>query len=178
MNLKQKKSQSLQSLPILNEDALKGKEKLKMILLAYLLLGSSMILIAYDDIQEQAIPVWALVMFAAAGLVKQGVEPNLEGLMAFGLIAVLMILCQGVFYAFRHAPGLGSGDLVLIPLCGLWLALSEVASFLFLTGLFGLGTGLIWRHYWGMRSFPMAPAIFLGLGIALVFSPIFGKIPF
>jgi Flp pilus assembly protein protease CpaA len=138
-----------------------------MILLAYILLGGSMILIAYDDIREQAIPVGALVIFAAAGLVKQWMEPNLEGLMAFGLVAVLIAICHRVFYVFKRIPGLGSGDLALMPLCGLWLSLNEVAPFLFLTGLFGLGTGLIWRHRWEMRSFPMAPAIFLGFGIVL-----------
>ena len=136
-----------------------------MILMAYILLGSSMILIAHEDIQAQAIPVWQLVIFAAAGLVKQAVEPNLEGLAAFGLVAVVMLLCHGAYYVFRQAPGLGSGDLVLLPVCGLWLALNEVAPFLFLTGLFGVGTGLVWRYQWGMRSFPLAPAIFLGLGI-------------
>jgi Flp pilus assembly protein protease CpaA len=149
------------------------EEIIRMILLAYILLGGSMILIAYDDTREQAIPVWELVIFAVAGLIKQCVEPNLEGWMAFGLIAVIIVACQGAFYIFKRIPGLGSGDLALIPLCGLWLHLNEVPLFLFFTGLFGLGIGLVGRHYWRMPTFPMAPSIFLGFGAALAISLIF-----
>lgn len=133
-----------------------------------------MILIAYDDIKEQAIPVWELVIFAMAGLIKQWGEPNLEGWMAFCLIAVLIAACQGAFYIFKRIPGLGSGDFVLISLCGLWLHLHEVPVFLFFTGLFGLGIGLVGKHYWGMPTFPMAPAVFLGFSATLAVSLIAG----
>jgi prepilin signal peptidase PulO-like enzyme (type II secretory pathway) len=58
-------------------------------------------------------------------------------------------------------------------LSGLWLYLHEVPIFLFFTGLFGFGIGLMNKHYRGTPTFPMAPAIFLSFGVTLAISLIF-----
>lgn len=135
---------------------------------AYSLLGASALLIAYQDIRHQMIPLGGLILFSSAALLNHLNNPNLEGLWAAGIIAITLGICQANFCWFKRNPAMGVGDLILAPLCGLWLQLDEIPFFLFFTGLFALPMGVFWRYWWGMRTFPFGPAILLGLGSILL----------
>ncbi|MDF3033608.1 MAG: hypothetical protein K0R76_562 [Alphaproteobacteria bacterium] len=134
-------------------------------LLAYTLLGGSALLIIHHDIQTQTIPLYALAVFILSGLLKHVWDPDLEGFWAAGAVALILVVCQGLFFLLRREPAVGWGDLLLSPFCGLWLYLHEIPSFLLGMGLVALVMGIFWRYRWGMRTFPMAPAILSGLGI-------------
>lgn len=137
-------------------------------LLAYSLLGGSALLMVYQDVQEQTIPLLGLVLFILAALLKQFWEPDLEGLWAACTIALILISCQGFFYLFKRELAMGWGDLLLTPFCGLWLYLHELPSFLFSAGVTALFIGIFWHYKWRMRTFPMVPAILSGLGVVFL----------
>lgn len=139
-----------------------------MLLLAYIFLGGSALIIIRHDIQAQTIPLYALLVFILAALLKQVVEPNLEGFWAAGAVALILTGCQGLFYLFRREPAMGWGDLLLAPFCGLWFSLPDLPVFLLGTGLMALLMGIFWRYRWGMRTFPMAPAVLAGLGVVFL----------
>ena len=142
-------------------------------LLAYSLLGGSALFMIYEDMRKQTIPLSGLVLFIAATLLNQFLEGSLEGFWSAGVIALVFISCQGLFYLFKREPAMGWGDLLLSPFCGLWLYLNELPSFFLAVGFMALLMGILWRYRWGMRTFPMAPAILFGLGIVFLIRCLF-----
>lgn len=137
-------------------------------LLAYSLLGGSALFMMYQDVREQTIPLSGLFVFMLAALLHQVLEPDPEGLWAAITIALIFMSCQGIFYLIKHEFVMGWGDLTLSPFCGLWLSFYELPSFFIATGVFALMIGILWRYQWGMRTFPMAPALLLGLGFVFL----------
>jgi hypothetical protein len=137
-------------------------------ILAYILLGGSSLFMIYQDIREQTIPLYGLIVFAGVSLLFQVGAPNPDGFWAFGTIALIFSALQGTFYLITRQTALGWGDLILSPFCGLWLYHSEIPLYLLSTGILALLTGIFWRYRWGIRPFPMAPAILLGMGAVVL----------
>jgi len=139
-----------------------------LVFLAYGLLGGSALLLIWQDIQEQRISLPRLLLLMAATLLKQWLKPDWENFLAASAVTLTLTGCQGLFWLFRRKPAMGWGDLLLCPFCGFWLHLNEIPFFLINTGFTALLTGIFWRCKWGMRTFPMVPALFSGLGIVFL----------
>lgn len=137
-------------------------------LLAYILLGGSVLLMMVQDVRKQTIPLVGLVIFAGTSFYLYLLEPHTEGLWMAGLIFVFFMVCQGIFYFFKREWAIGWGDAILSPFCGLWLYFHEVPLYFLSTGLFALLTGLFWCYRWQLRTFPMVPSLLLGLGTVLL----------
>ena len=137
-------------------------------LLAYILLGGSALLMMIQDMRKQTIPLVGLIIFAGASLYSHILMPGTEGLWVAGLILLLFIACQGVFYLLQRKHAIGWGDTILSPFCGLWLYFHEIPLYFLSTGLFALLTALFWRYRWQLRTFPLVPSLLLGLGVVLL----------
>ena len=137
-------------------------------LLAYILLGSSALLMVVQDVRTHTIPLIGLVIFAGASLYAHLLTPGVEGLWVGGLIFLLFMACQGIFYLLKRECAVGWGDAILSPLCGLWFHFHEMPLYLVSTGLFALLTGLFWHYRWQLKTFPMVPALLLGLSFVLL----------
>ncbi|MBX9805423.1 MAG: A24 family peptidase [Alphaproteobacteria bacterium] len=124
--------------------------------------------IIYQDVRHQTVPLWGLIVFAIVSLGHQIVAPNPEGRYAAGVLSFIFIVTHGIFYLLKRKPAMGWGDLILVPFCGLWLNQQKLPLYLILTGIFALLTGLIWRHRWGLKTYPLTPALLLGLGIVSI----------
>jgi prepilin signal peptidase PulO-like enzyme (type II secretory pathway) len=122
----------------------------------------------YEDVCKQTIPLLGLALFIMATLLNFFLEGSLEEVESASIIALVLISSQGLFYLFKREPAMGWGDLLLSPFCGLWLYFPELPSFFLGTGLIALLMGILWHYRWGMRTFPMAPAILFGLGIVFL----------
>ena len=134
-----------------------------MFLVYSLLIGISAYIIR-QDVKDQTIPISGLALFLIVSLLKQFFEPEIYSLISVAGITLILLGCQGLFYVFKGEIAMGRGDLILGPLCGLWLFLDELPLFFMGTGLIALLIGLFWRHRWKLHTFPMAPAILGGLG--------------
>ncbi len=121
-----------------------------------------------QDVREQTIPISGLTVFAGASLYHHVIEPNAEDFWAAGIIAVIFMVCQGVFYLIKRESALGWGDLILSPFCGLWLHFHELPTYFIATGIFALWIGIFWRYQWRLKTFPMVPALLFGLGFVFV----------
>jgi len=64
---------------------------------------------------------------------------------------------------------LGMGDVKFFAVAGLWLGLTALPAFLILSGLFGVGLGLVFRICKGLALFPFGPALVLALLACLLF---------
>ncbi len=81
----------------------------------------------------------------------------------FILAAILSLLFISWWIFNRQKLPLGIGDVLLLLLGAFWFPPYELPLFLFLTGLGGILTSLMFRFLYQKALFPFAPAIFSGL---------------
>ena len=136
--------------------------------LSYTLGAGSALALSIEDIKSQTLPLSGVTVFALATVLHLYTYPSSEGLVAAAFLLVLLTGCCFFFRRFKKISALGGGDAILMPLCGLWLSLEEVPVFLISAGACSLLAGILWRLKWGMGTFPMAPAIFAGLGVTFI----------
>lgn len=139
-----------------------------MALFYILSLGGSALFMIVQDVREQTIPLYGLIVFASVSLYHSMIEPNGEGFWAAGAIGILFIACHGAYYLLKHEPLIGWGDIILSPFCGLWLQFCEIPLYLISTGVFALLIGLFWWRRWQLKTFPMTPALLCGLGFVIL----------
>jgi prepilin signal peptidase PulO-like enzyme (type II secretory pathway) len=130
----------------------------------YIMLGSSAFIMMLQDVQKQTIPLYGLIVFAAASFYHSVMIASLKDLWAAGIIFFLFIICQGIYYLLKRKPIVGWGDIFLGPLCGLWLQSHEIPLYFVSSGVIALLIGLFWWHQWKMKTFPLTPALLAGLG--------------
>lgn len=137
-------------------------------LFIYTLLGSSALFMMVQDIRKQTIPLIGLLGFAFSSVSHYVWNPTQEGVWVAGMMIAIFMGSQGILYLLKRHPGVGWGDLILSPFCGLWLQFQELPLYLISTGVFALMMGLYWRYYWKMKTFPLVPPLLLGLGCTLL----------
>ncbi len=85
-----------------------------------------------------------------------------------------LLLHYGYFWLMgKH--GLGFGDVKLLASIGLWVELAALPVFLFLSGVIGIATALIWRALGLGQYFPFGPALVLAM-LLLVLKPELGQL--
>lgn len=91
---------------------------------------------------------------------------------------VLGGLCGGglglaLHYGYRYLrkkEGLGFGDVKFFAMAGLWLTWKWLAPFLFIAGLLGIVTGIVWRALGKGAVFPFGPALAASLFLCVAYS--------
>jgi prepilin signal peptidase PulO-like enzyme (type II secretory pathway) len=98
-----------------------------------------------------------------------------------GTSALSVLLCAGLalgiglalhygYFWLRGKHGLGFGDVKFLLVVGLWLGNAEtLVVFLFLSGLLGVVTGLLWRFINKEERFPFGPALAIALFVLVLF---------
>lgn len=69
----------------------------------------------------------------------------------------------------RKKEGLGFGDVKFFAVAGIWLGLSPFVVFIFISGVLGVLTGLLWRYVNRGPVFPFGPALAVALFICILF---------
>lgn len=96
------------------------------------------------------------------------------------LIGALVFLGLGLSLHFGYfwlmgKHGLGFGDVKLLASIGLWIPLLSLPVFLFLAGMLGVLTALLWRLLGLGQHFPFGPALICSM-LALVLWPELGQL--
>lgn len=85
-----------------------------------------------------------------------------------------LLLHYGYFWLMgKH--GLGFGDVKLLASIGLWIDVAALPVFLFLSGIMGVATALLWRALGFGQHFPFGPALILTM-LLLVLWPEGGQL--
>lgn len=133
--------------------------------ISFLLISSSWIM--YQDVKDQMIPVVGLMLFILSSLSQFYLDPS-SNLLTAGIVGLIFFSCFGMFYIVQKKPVMGWGDLILAPFCGLWMHSQDIPLFLITTGFIALFMGIFWKTYWGMRTFPLAPPLLLGVTFVII----------
>jgi prepilin signal peptidase PulO-like enzyme (type II secretory pathway) len=121
-----------------------------------------------EDVKTQTVSVTKLGIFGAVTLLWLVYNQEWQGIGTGLTLIIILGMCFTVTHLLNKKAPFGAGDFIVLPLCGLWLALPELSLFLILTGCMGLIFAIIWRLRWDMRTFPMVPAIIAGWGGTLL----------
>lgn len=90
-------------------------------------------------------------------------EPVIGGCIGLALALGLRI----GYRVLRKKEGLGMGDVKLFAVTGVWLGTLHLAPFIFLSGLLGILSGMIWRVCGKGKIFPFGPAMAVSLFICV-----------
>lgn len=86
-------------------------------------------------------------------------------------IGFAMLLRYG-FQKIKNRECLGLGDVRFLGIAGVLLSLEQCGVFLFVAGVAGVFTGLLWKKLGKGDEFPFAPALILSLFLCLIFPEI------
>ncbi len=74
------------------------------------------------------------------------------------------------FIYFRNKDGLGMGDVKFLIVAGIWLGVAaNFVPFLFISGVLGIVSGLVWRAMGLGERFPFGPALAFALALCVIF---------
>ncbi|HSQ97449.1 MAG TPA: prepilin peptidase [Rickettsiales bacterium] len=82
---------------------------------------------------------------------------------------VLIYLVALIVSKWKKKDALGGGDLKFITVAGLILGIYHITIFLFLSGLIGVGFGLIWKKVKKNEYYPFAPALIISFLLLIFF---------
>ena len=139
--------------------------------LNFALLGVLLITMSVIDFEHYIIPdslQWAMGLLAIAyHLALIGTSP--ATLMVNALLGVSIGL--GIKYGFiwlRKKDGLGMGDVKFLLVAGLWITPIGLVLMLFISGVFGIITGLAWKMMGRGERFPFGPALGFAMYLLLL----------
>lgn len=116
-----------------------------------------------DEVHYVLLPLGVIYHY----LVKTPISDVIGGLL-LGL-GLGLALHYG-YKIIRKKDGLGFGDVKFLAVAGLWLGVMPMVPFLFLSGVFGIATGLIWRGLRKGALFPFGPALAASLFVCVLYS--------
>ena len=117
----------------------------------------------YYDLQKREIPDGVVLRVLFTGLLATFL--SWHGV-SFVNALLGMVIGFAFVLPFALAGGIGGGDLKFVGALGAWLGVAGVMSLLFWSAMFGMLAAIITRCY-GRNDFPFAPAISLGLCVAI-----------
>lgn len=116
------------------------------------------------DVRKREIPDGISIRLLVSGLLATGLSWHD---VSFTEAVLGMVVGFVIVLPFTLSDGVGGGDLKLVSGLGVWLGPSGTFQLLFWTALAGMGVALIAAAR-GQRDFPYAPAILVGLLIAIL----------
>ena len=143
--------------------------------LTFALLGVLLITMSVIDFEHYIIPdslQWAMALLAIAyHLGYTGTHP--ATLIANGLLGLSIgLIIKYGFLWIRKKDGLGMGDVKFLLVAGLWISPMGLVLMLFMSGVFGVITGLTWRMMGHGERFPFGPALGVAMYLLLLFPEI------
>jgi leader peptidase (prepilin peptidase)/N-methyltransferase len=120
-----------------------------------------------SDWQSKLLPLSGLMWLFVVGIAVQFTVKNT--LPSFFIMGALGLLLQKGYKVLRQKDGLGTGDVILLSLCGLFLEPTQLPLFLVASGGFAVLIKWIYCRNVEQETFPFAPAISLSLWVTVLF---------
>jgi leader peptidase (prepilin peptidase)/N-methyltransferase len=122
------------------------------------------------DLEHQIIPDSIQLAMLITGIIYSyaiGIRwQECLGGAAVGL-AVALSLRYG-FWLYKKREGLGMGDVKFFAVAGLFLGIKAFAPFMFLSGIIGVTSGILWKKAGKGDEFPFGPALAIAMFLCLI----------
>ena len=136
-----------------------------------MLMAVALLVMIVADLQYYVIPDVVHYVLLPLGLAYHYIKVSHGGDVIGGL-AIGLTLGLALHYGYIHLrkkDGLGFGDVKFLGVAGLWLGVQPIVPFLFLSGLLGVATGLLWRALKRGPIFPFGPALAVALFLCVIY---------
>jgi len=136
----------------------------------YFTLGILILTLITTDLEHYIIPDSIQILLAINALGIAYVNNNPFSNLILPTIVCLFsgLLLKFGFIFIRKKDGLGSGDVKLMIVAGMYLGLSILPIFFFIAGLTGIVTAVIWRMLGKGAIFPFGPALAIAMVVCLL----------
>lgn len=143
--------------------------------LNFAMLGVLLITMSVIDFEHYIIPDSLQLAMGLLAIIYHlmlvGTSP--ATLMVNGLLGVSIgLVIKYGFLWLRKKDGLGMGDVKFLLVAGLWISPVGLVLMLFMSGVFGVITGLAWKMMGHGERFPFGPALGLAMYLLLLFPEI------
>lgn len=139
--------------------------------LLLLLLATELAILIVTDIEHTIIPDGvqiALFFTGVAWCIRRDADWGDVFVSATAGLSLGLLLHYG-YKVLRKKDGLGFADVKFFCVAGVWLSFTSFVSFLFIAGVLGTLTGLLWRELKRGPIFPFGPALAVSLFINVLF---------
>lgn len=141
-----------------------------------LLLVTALLIMIVTDLEHYIIPDGIQVTVLLVGIGWRIFHHDETGEIVIPVVtglAIGLLLHYGYLY-IRKKDALGLGDVKFLGAAGAWLSLTQFIPFLFLAGVTGIISGILWRILGHGKIFPFGPALAVSLFINVLFPDIMG----
>ncbi len=134
------------------------------------LLAVCLIALIVIDFEHYIIPDSLQVAMIVLGVAYCFVMERVIDVYIVGALVGLLIglVLRYGFLWLRNKDALGMGDVKFLFVVGLWLGAKPLVPFLFIAGLLGIATSLLWRALRQGALFPFGPALAIAMVICLL----------
>ena len=136
-----------------------------------LLLTVCLVIIIVTDLEHTIIPDKIQVVMVVLGIIYRLLPDSYSPIQIIVGPAVAVsfgLVLRYIFTKWKEVEALGLGDVKFLITIGLFLDQELFISFLFLSGILGIITSLIWRKKDQDRHFPFGPALAITLYFCVV----------
>lgn len=132
-----------------------------------------LVLLSVIDLETGLLPtkiIYSMLPFAIAyKFLIAGNNGILYGAIG-GIIAVSGgLLLNATYKKIKKKDGIGMGDIRFCIIVGMLLSLNQWPAFLFISGILGIATSILWRALKKGETFPFGPSIMISLFTCLLF---------
>lgn len=130
----------------------------------------AIVILSLIDLRHSIIPDGLnLALLIIAALYQLVMDAPVERFLIGPLAGVGTALAlRQLMFVWKKQEGLGLGDVKLAAAIGMFLPLEAITAFLFLSGVIGIITALLWKMLGKGERFPFGPALSVALYICLV----------
>ena len=138
------------------------------------LLAIGIITLIVTDFEFYIIPDSVQLLLLLTAIIWQWqIQGDLLGMLqGAGAGAAIGLGMRYGYQLLRGREGLGLGDVKFLVVVGAWLGLMPLVPFLFLSGIIGVLTAIMWRVLGHGEKFPFGPALAISLFICVLFPEI------
>ncbi|WP_244068207.1 A24 family peptidase [Bradyrhizobium sp. Ce-3] len=127
--------------------------------------------VALIDLRHGIIPNWLNLAIAALGLanvvITEGTTAAFSAMASAALVGTVFFLLQRLYFAVRHADGLGLGDVKFLAAATIWVGALSIPTLLLIAAVAALGVAgglhLAGREMKRQTAIPFGPFLALGL---------------
>lgn len=140
------------------------------LIIYFLSLFSVIFLISIIDFETYEIPYSLQVILFILSLMFAYLSKIPLKFMIFSAFVYLAVFycCAWMVSRYRKRDALGGGDIGLIISIGMFITLKYISIFLFLSGIFGVVCGVIYKKISSNDEFPFAPSLLFAMLIVLL----------
>lgn len=132
-----------------------------------------LVLLSIIDLETGLLPTKIIYSMLPFAITYKFLIAETTGVL-YGAIGAIIAVSSGlllnaIYKKIKKRDGIGMGDIRFCIIVGILLSLNQWPAFLFISGVLGIATSILWKALKKGKTFPFGPSIMISLFICLLF---------